>query len=269
MTDYHDILVRPLAGDERITEIVLNRPDRKNAYTQRLCDELCDALREFDRSAVTRVVVLTGAGDAFCSGGDVQSQEEIERGEAHPFGHGLVMRDTGHAVVRSLLAVAKPVVAAINGAAVAGGLTFALACDLRIARRGARLGDTSGRLGLLPDEGGAWFFPRAMGLEAALRMSLLGEVYDAADAQRLGLVGEVVPDEEFAEAVRSLAVRLADAAPLSASVVKRLMRGAADMTLDQSLDALGMAVDVVNRSEDVAEGVDAFLHRRPPSFQGR
>ncbi|MER5753747.1 enoyl-CoA hydratase-related protein [Streptomyces sp. NPDC002088] len=269
MTSYRDILVRPLGGDERITEIVLNRPERKNAYTQQLCDELCHALRVFDRSAVTRVAVLTGAGDAFCSGGDVQHSEEIDQGDAHPFGHGFVMRDTGHTVVRSLLAVAKPVVAAINGAAVAGGLTFALACDLRIARQRARIGDTSGRLGLLPDEGGAWFFPRAMGLEAALRMSLLGEVYDAATAQRLGLVGEVVPDAEFDDAVRSLAGRLADAAPLAASVVKRLMRRAADMTLDQALDTLGMAVDVVNRSEDVVEGVDAFLSRRRPSFQGR
>jgi 2-(1,2-epoxy-1,2-dihydrophenyl)acetyl-CoA isomerase len=94
-------------------------------------------------------------------------------------------------------------------------------------------------------------------------------VYDAAEAQRLGLVGQVVRDDTFDQAVADLATRLADAAPLSSSIVKRLMRRAPDMTLDQTLDALGLAVDIVNRSEDVAEGVDAFLHRRKPVFQGR
>lgn len=269
MDNYVDIKVRPLNGDARITEIVMDRPERKNAYTQRLCDELCAALVEFEHDEVARVAVLTGAGDCFSSGGDVQHQEEVERGDSHPFGHGVVMRETGHAVVKALMGVSKPVVAAVNGAAVAGGLTFALACDLRIAREGARLGDTSGRFGLLPDEGGAWFFPRAMGVEAATRMSLLGEIYDAATAQRLGLVGEVVPDEAFDGAVLDLATRLADAAPLSTSVVKRLFLRAPEMTLDQTLDALAMAIDVVNRSADVAEGVDAFLHRRKPVFTGR
>lgn len=269
MAEFHDIIVRPLNDDERITELVLNRPERKNAYTQRLCDELCHALSLFENNPAARVAVLTGAGDAFCSGGDVQSAEEVERGDAHPFGHGFVMRDTAHAVVKALLAVSKPVVAAINGPAVAGGLTFALACDLRVARESARLGDTSGRFGLLPDEGGAWFFPRAMGVEAALRMSLLGEVYDAVEAQRLGLVGQVVADDDFERAVAALAGRLADAAPLSSSVVKRLMRRAPVSTLDETLGALALAVDVVNRSEDVAEGVDAFLNRRTPTFQGR
>lgn len=261
--------VSNLDGDPRITRILLNRPHRKNAYTQELCDALCAALNDFERDPVARVAVLTGAGDAFCSGGDVQSQEEIDRGEAHPFGHGFVMRDTGHAVVRALSALSKPVVAAINGAAVAGGLTFALACDLRIAKASARLGDTSGRFGLLPDEGGGWFFPRAMGLESALRMSLLGEVYSAATAKELGLVGEVVADDDFDDAVRALAVRLADAAPLAVSAVKRIMRRAMTAPLDHILDELALSVDVVNNTADVAEGVAAFLERRPARFEGR
>lgn len=267
MTD-SPVLVSPLGGDPRITLITLNRPHRKNAYTESMCEELCTALRSFEADTEARVAVLTGAGDAFCSGGDVQSADEVARGEAHPFGHGFVMRDTAHAVVRTLRGLSKPVVAAINGAAVAGGLTFALACDLRIATASARIGDTSGRLGLLPDEGGGWFFPRAMGLEAALRMTLLGEVYAAARAQQLGLVGQVAADEEFTEAVLELATRLADAAPLAASSVKRIMRRAMDTPLDHTLDELAMAVDVVNNSADVAEGVAAFLERRPARFRG-
>ncbi len=266
---YSDVLVDHLADDPRIVRITLNRPHRKNAYTQRLCDELCGALRDFEIDPTARVAVLTGAGDAFCSGGDVQSQDEIDRGVGHPFGHGFVMRDTGHAVVRSLTGLSKPVIAGINGAAVAGGLTFALACDLRIATASARLGDTSGRFALLPDEGGAWFFPRMMGLEAALRMSLLGEVYSAEEALRLGLVSQVAADAAYEAAVVALATRVADAAPLAASMVKRIMRRAVTSSMDQTLDELGMAVDVVNNSADVAEGVDAFLARRTAKFNGR
>ncbi|WP_139980326.1 enoyl-CoA hydratase/isomerase family protein [Nocardioides litoris] len=267
MTD-SPVLVEPLGGDPRITLITLNRPDRKNAYTESLCAELCSALRRFEGDDAARVAVVTGAGDAFCAGGDVRSSEEVDKGEAHPFGHGFIMRDTAHAVVRTLVGLSKPVVAAVNGAAVAGGLTFALACDLRIATASARLGDTSGRLGLLPDEGGAWFFPRAMGLEAALRMSLLGEVYSAEQARELGLVGEVIADDEFPRAVTELATRLADAAPLAASSVKRIMRRALVAPLDHTLEELAMAVDVVNSSEDVTEGVAAFLERRPARFRG-
>lgn len=269
MTDFHDVLVTRLGGDERILQITLDRPERRNAYTQRLCDEVCRALVRAERDDAVRVVVLTGAGSAFCSGGDVQSAEETERGDGHPFGHGRVMQDTGQAVVRALTGLSKPVIASINGAAVAGGLSFALSCDLRIAAESARLGDTSGRLGLLPDEGGVWLFPRAMGLEAALRMSLLGEVYPARTALALGLVGEVVPDEELPAATAALAARLADAAPLAASVVKRLMRRSLTATLEQSLEAVATSVDIVNRSEDVQEGVAAFLARRPPAFRGR
>lgn len=262
------VLVDRLGDDERIMRITLNRPHRKNAYTQELCDDLCAALRAFEADPTARVAVLTGSGDAFCSGGDVQSDAEVDRGHAHPFGHGFVMRDTAHAVVRTLTGLSKPVIAAINGAAVAGGLTFALACDLRIAAASARLGDTSGRFGLLPDEGGAWFFPRAMGLEAALRMSMLGEVYPAERARDLGLVGQVASDVEFDDAVLALATQLADAAPLAVSSVKRIMRRAMTAPLDHTLDELGMAVDVVNNSADVTEGVAAFLERRPARFLG-
>jgi enoyl-CoA hydratase/carnithine racemase len=265
---YQEIDVGSLAGDERVRVLTLDRPLRRNAYTQQLCTELVDALHEADTDDTVRTVVLTGRGTAFCAGGDVRSADEAERGDAHPFGHGRVMQATGHAVVRALVSLSKPTVAKINGAAVAGGLAFALACDLRVAAASARLGDTSGRLGLLPDEGGAWLFPRAMGREAALRMSLLGEVYDAARARELGLVGEVVPDDDLDEVVADLARRLAAAAPLASSVVTRLVRRSDTMTLEQSLDALTLAVDVVNRSEDVAEGVTAFLERRPPVFRG-
>lgn len=265
----HDIRVDRLEDDPRVAVVTLDRPERRNAYTQRLCDELCAALTDLDADPDVRAVVLTGAGSAFCSGGDVRSEEETERGDGHPFGHGDVMRATGHRVVLTLRSMRTPVVAAVNGAAVAGGLTFALACDLRVAAASARLGDTAIRFGLLPDEGGAWFFPEVLGLEAALRMSLLGEVYDAETALRKGLVGEVVPDAELMQVTGDLASRLADAAPLAVATTKHVMRRSSALGLEGTLDALAAAVDVVNRSDDVREGVAAFTERRTPRFSGR
>jgi len=263
-----DVLVEQLPDEPSVVVITLNRPERRNAYTSGLCGALVAALEAYDADPELRVAVLRGAGGAFCSGGDVRSADEVEQGDGSPFGHGTVMRTTGQAVVRTLLGLTKPVIASIDGPAVAGGLAFALACDLRIASDRARLGDTSGRFGLLPDEGGTWLFPRAMGLEAALRMSLLGEVYPAVEAQRLGLVGQVVPAADLEEETAVLARRLAAAAPLAVSTVRRLMRSALEQDLPPALEALQLAVDVVNRSQDVAEGVAAFVARRPPRFRG-
>jgi 2-(1,2-epoxy-1,2-dihydrophenyl)acetyl-CoA isomerase len=174
-----------------------------------------------------------------------------------------------HAVVRRLAALDKPTIAMVNGPAVAGGLTLALACDLRIAADTAVLGDPSGTAGLLPDEGGAWLFPRAMGLDAALKMVLLGETYGAGQARALGLVTEVVPAAELRERTMQLAGALAARAPLAVRLAKRMMRRGLELTLDQSLGDAELAVLVTNDSDDAREGVEAFRGRRPPVFRGR
>src|SRR6201999_663955 len=152
----------------------------------------------------------------FCSGGDV-SGEDPDRPDykTKQLGYGHEMRVGMHRVVIALHRINKPVVAAINGAAVAGGLTLACACDFRIAADSARLGDTSGKFALLPDEGGAWFFPRLMGLDRALKMSLLSEIYPAQEALALGLVTEVVPAAQLDERARAFAGAIAKRAPLA------------------------------------------------------
>ena len=142
-------------------------------------------------------------------------------------------------------------------------------CDLRIAAASARLGDTSGRAGLLPDEGGAWLFPRIMGIAAATRMTLLAELYDAPAAQQLGLVSEVVPDERLRERTMQLTDELAARAPLAVRVAKRMMRRSLELTFEQSLGDAEFAVSIVNDSADVQEGVAAFLDKRAPVFRGR
>jgi enoyl-CoA hydratase/carnithine racemase len=152
---------------------------------------------------------------------------------------------------------------------VAGGLALALGCDLRIAAASARLGDTSNKAGLLPDEGGAWLFPRIMGLDRALRMTWLHEVYDAATAQDLGLVTEVVEDDALEARTLELCETLAAKAPLAVRLTKMMMAKAMETQLESSLVDAQMAVMVTNPSADVREGVAAFRERRAPRFEGR
>jgi enoyl-CoA hydratase/carnithine racemase len=268
MGGYRDILFE--TAEAQIAQITLNRPDRMNAYTGTMCDNLVDAIARYVDDDALRCLVITGAGRGFCSGGDVGGGDPD-----HPdyrkrqMGYGQEMRIGMHRVIASLHRIDKPVIAMINGPAVAGGLTLALACDFRIAADTAKLGDTSGRFGLLPDEGGAWFFPRMMGLDRALKMSLLHETYPAAEAMRLGLVTEVVPAAELKTHTFQFARAIAARAPLAVRLAKSMMRHGLDSSLDHSLNDAALAVMIANPSEDVREGVKAFFEKRTPEFKGR
>jgi enoyl-CoA hydratase/carnithine racemase len=252
-----------------IAQLTLNRPQRMNAYDVATTQECVEALGRYASDDSLRVLVLTGAGRGFCSGGDIRSGEDEQIAESRLIGHATVMREGFHALTRTLHHLDKPVIAMVNGPAMAGGLTLALMCDVRIASDRATLGDTSGTVGLLPDEGGAWLFPRFLGLEKALRMTLWGEVYDAATALDLGLVSEVVPHDQLEEHTLGLARTLAQKAPLAVRLAKRMMIRGQESTLTQSLDDAELAVTIANDSEDVQEGVRAFLDGRAPQFRGR
>jgi 2-(1,2-epoxy-1,2-dihydrophenyl)acetyl-CoA isomerase len=252
-----------------IARICLHRPQRLNAYSTDLCRMLCDAVARFRADDALRVMILTGAGRAFCAGGDIRGDAAYAETARRQLGHAEAMREGIHAALRAIFELDKPVIAAVNGAAVAGGLALALVCDFRIASDRARLGDTSGRFGLLPDEGGAWLFPRILGLERALRMTLLHETYDAAEAQRLGLVSEVVAHDTLEARALELARALAQRAPLAIRMAKRLMRQGLERSFSESLEDAAHAVLVVNESEDAREGVRAFVEKRTPKFVGR
>lgn len=253
----------------QIARIVLNRPERMNAYTNPLCDEVVTALTAYMRDDELRCLILTGEGRGFCAGGDVAGGDaDSPHYRDKQMGHGQEMREGMQRVVLMLHRMDKPVIAAINGAAVAGGLTLALACDFRIAADTAKLGDTSGRFGLLPDEGGAWFFPRAMGLDRALKMTLLHEVYSADQALKLGLVTEVVPATELEARALSFAQAIAAQAPLAVRLAKNMMRKGLDSSLENSLDDAALSVMIANPSQDVREGVSAFFAKREPQFKG-
>ena len=255
-----------------ISRITLNRPQFLNAYNHVLCGETTEAVDRFMKDDAQRCLVITGAGRGFCSGGDISRSEPAEARAARvnvQIGRGVEMRDGMHRVVLALARCDKPVVAMINGPCVAGGLALALACDFRVASDKAKLGDTSGKFALLPDEGGAWLFPRAMGMDKALKMTLLAEVYDANEAERLGLVTMVVPHEQLEAKTIEFARRLADQAPLAVKMAKRMMVRSADISLERSLQDAEMAVMIANPAEDVNEGRKAFAEKRKPVFKGK
>jgi enoyl-CoA hydratase/carnithine racemase len=217
-----------------------------------------------------RAVIITGAGRGFCSGGDISTDFQYPtRYRGHRMESMLEMRENMHQLVTLLRRFDKPTIAAINGPAVAGGLTLALCCDFRIASDSARLGDTSLKFGLIPDEGGAYLFPRYMGLQNALKMSLFSEVYPAQQAKELGLVTEVVPDAELMSVARAWAQRLADGPPIAIRTTKRMLYKQQTMDLDNALEDAALGTMVVNYCEDVKEGIAAFHDKRKPEFRGR
>jgi 2-(1,2-epoxy-1,2-dihydrophenyl)acetyl-CoA isomerase len=264
--DYQQILFNK---DGHIATITLNRPEKLNAYSEVMVHEILAALAVCRDNDEIRAVIITGAGRGFCSGGDIGTDFQYPtRYRGHRLESMLEMRENMHELVRFLHRFDKPVIAAVNGAAVAGGLTLALCCDFRIAAETAKLGDTSLRFALLPDEGGAFLFPKFMGVERALKMSLFSEIYLAREAMGLGLVTEVVADTDLMNTARAWAGRLAAGPPLAIRVAKRMMYKQLDMSLDNALEDAAMATLVINYTDDVKEGTAAFHEKRKPVFKG-
>jgi len=254
----------------RIATITLNRPTKLNAYSEIMVHEIIAALCDARDDDEVRAVIITGAGRGFCSGGDISRDFQYPtRYRGHRMEAMLEMRENMHQLITLLRRFDKPTIAAVNGPAVAGGLTLALCCDFRIAAESARLGDTSLKFALIPDEGGAYLFPKYMGLEKALKMSLFSEVYDARKAKELGLVTEVVADDELMPSARAWAERLADGPPIAIRIAKRMMYKQQTMDLENALEDAALAVMVTNYCEDVKEGIAAFHEKRKPNFKGR
>jgi 2-(1,2-epoxy-1,2-dihydrophenyl)acetyl-CoA isomerase len=258
------------ARENRVATITLNRPEKLNAYSETMVHEIITALGDARDDDGIRAVILTGTGRGFCSGGDISRDFQYPaRYRGHKMESMLEMRENMHQLVTLLRRFDKPTIAAVNGAAVAGGLTLALCCDFRIAAESARLGDTSLKFALIPDEGGAYLFPMFMGLQNALKMSLFSEVYPAQQAKELGLVTEVVPDAELMTAARAWAERLADGPPIALRITKRMMYKQLTMELENALEDAALGTMVANYCEDVKEGVAAFHEKRKPEFKGK
>ena len=267
MSEYQQIIY---AKENRVATITFNRPSKLNAYSEVMVHEILHALADARDDDQIRAVILTGTGRGFCSGGDIGTDFQYpSRYRGHRLESMLEMRENMDQLVTFLQRFDKPTIAAVNGAAVAGGLTLALSCDFRIAAESARLGDTALKFALIPDEGGAYLFPRFMGLERALKMSLFSEIYPAREAKELGLVTEVVPDAELMPTARKWAERLADGPPLAIRITKRMMYKQLTMNLENALEDAALSTIAVNYTADVKEGIAAFHEKRKPNFQGR
>lgn len=262
MTDVARDAATPVVLVERaggVATLTLNRPDRRNAIDQAMRDHLRSTLADLDADPGVRVVVLTGAGSAFCAGVDLAEgpAAATDATTARP------------PVAEPFWSFRKPIVAAINGAAVGGGLELALACDVRIAASTARLGLTEARIGSLPGSGGTQLLPRIVGPGHAARMLLTGDLVDAEEALGMGLVSEVVADEALAAAAADLAARIARNAPLSLLAAKEALRAARDLSFAEGQVLERRLWAELATTEDRAEGRVAFRDKRPPRFTGR
>ncbi|MBN1614681.1 MAG: enoyl-CoA hydratase/isomerase family protein [Deltaproteobacteria bacterium] len=263
--EYQTILY---AKEGHIAKITLNRPENLNAYTHLLLEEMLHAINEVRQDDDIRVLVVTGAGRAFCSGADL-SQAFEGFGHSRPLASVMEMREGFHQMLISLRRLDKPTIAAINGSAVAGGLSLALVCDFRVASDKARIGEGSLRFGFVPDEGGAYLLPRIVGLEKALELILMREILDAGEAERIGLVGKVVPHEELETFTHAMALKIAEGPPVASRLAKRAVYKQQDMDFVNALEDIALAAQIVNEMEDVQEGVTAFFEKRKPVFKGK
>jgi 2-(1,2-epoxy-1,2-dihydrophenyl)acetyl-CoA isomerase len=250
--------------DGAIGTLTLNRPDKLNAFAGTMRRELADALDELERDPEVRVIIITGAGRAFCAGADVGYMAELVRRQDVEAMSALV--EAGRRVVMTIRNSSKPVIASLNGVAAGGGANLALACDLRIASEHAKLGQTFNRIGLHPDWGGTYFLPRLVGPAKALELFWLAEVIDADECLRLGLVNRVVPHGALADETLALARTLAAKPALAVSLAKRAVYDSLDRSLPEMLDYELDAQLRCFRAGDATEGITAFVEKRTPKF---
>ena len=259
-----DVLYTKESG---IATITLNRPDKMNAFIPEIATGLYNRVEEAIKDDDVRVIVITGTGRAFCAGADVKTM--AERAQA-----GIQSESSARPGGRVHLALLlqscdKPVIAAMNGVAVGVGLDMALACDIRIASDKATMSEAYIRRGMLPAGGGAYFLPRLVGLDRALLISWTGDMIDAKEAERIGLVTMVVPHDELLASTREIAEKIANGPKVAVQKTKRAIYDGLTMDLKTSLDyTMGIRRDLL-KSEDHKEGTTSFVEKRAPQFKGK
>ncbi len=248
--------------------VTLDRPDVLNAFDDKLGAEFLETLEHVTKKDDIRCVVITGAGRAFCSGEDLGALAEgYEQGLVPELGRTLVERY--NPMIRAIRSMPKPVVAALNGVAAGAGASLALACDFRIASEHAKLVVAFVNVGLIPDSGALWFLTKTLGTARAWELAATGRPVTASEARDLGLVHQVVPPDDFEHAWSSFADRLAHGPTKAYAITKRLLYSATDRSLDEQLEAEVEAQTEAGRTHDHLEGVQAFLNKRKPNFEGR
>jgi len=249
---------------EGIATITLNRPEALNAFSKEVIEEVLQALEDVRQDENVRVVVLTGAGGkAFSAGADIKAMKGMSALKARE------LSLMGEKLCYALESLEKPVIAAINGYALGGGLEVAMACDFRIASENARMGQTEVNIGLIPGWGGTQRLTRLVGATKAKELIFTGKMIDAKIAEQIGILNMVVPPEKFEESVKQFAAELASKPPVALKVAKALINKGAETSLDIALALEREGFGVVASTEDLQEGVSAFMEKRKPMFKGK
>lgn len=256
------ILYAQAAG---VATITLNRPEKLNAFNDRMIRETADAFKQAGRDETVRCVIITGAGRGFSSGQDLADFQD--RGEQISIAEHL--RHGYHRLIKQMVGLEKPIIAAVNGIAAGAGCGVALAADLRIASDMASFMLAFSKVGLIPDSGVNWFLPRLIGYARAYEMAVTAERIPAARALEWGMVNRVVPAAQLSEIAEATARQLAAGPTLAFGLAKRAMSRSLNMTLDEALAYEAMLQEVAGRSRDNREGVMAFLEKREAKFTGR
>jgi 2-(1,2-epoxy-1,2-dihydrophenyl)acetyl-CoA isomerase len=249
-----------------VATITLSRPDKLNAFTVRMHEELAASLDGAARDPAIRALLITGAGRGFCAGQDLSERRSTPDGP--PPDLGASIERWYNPLARRLRALEKPVVCAVNGVAAGAGANLALCCDIVLAARSASFIQAFARIGLVPDTGGTWLLPRLVGQARALGLALLGDKLTAEQAADCGLIWQVVDDAALMDEARSLARRLAQAPTATLGLIKRAINAAGTNTLDAQLDLERDLQREAGGTADYREGVRAFLEKRPARFTG-
>jgi len=255
-----------LAEADGVATMVLNRPEKLNAFDDAMRAEFLATVDGLAARRDVRALVITGAGRAFSAGGDVSYMVRLkQQGAEYESGLGTLV-EAGATAVLKIAALPYPTIACVNGPAAGGGCNLALACDLRIASERASFGQSFVKIGMHTDWGGSYFLPRLVGLAKALELCWLGDMVEAEEAFRIGLVNHLVPADVLEAETGALARRLAAAPQTSVRAAKRNLRAYLSRTLEESLDAEYQAQAACWESPDSGEGVRAFVEKRPPGF---
>lgn len=253
--------------DGHVATITLNRPQRLNAFTGTMIGGLIQSIQDANDDDEIRVIVVTGAGRGFCSGLDLTAQASnpgfASNGEERKY------RVGGSHLSSIMLSLDKPTIASVNGAAIGWGFELALLCDIRIASDKAVVGDMHVKRGLVPDNGGHYLLPRLIGWAKACEIMFSGDRIDANEAERIGLVNKVVPQEELEQVTREWAMKIANNAPLAVQMSKRQMRLGLNSDYESNLEFSMFAQGRLFQTEDFQEGIRSFTEKRDPVFKGR